>query len=192
MEWLLPAILLLIVGYTILAYNKMVRMRNTFQNAFRQIDVMLKQRHDMVPQLVATVKGYASHEQDTLTKVIEARNQAEQLRAGITTDDAKNMLALGQAEGLLGKAMGGIFALSEAYPELKADGAFRDLMEQLTSIESRVAASRRGYNNTVLEFNNVIETFPTNILANMFNFRRANELEFDDREAIQAAPKVEF
>ncbi|WP_430009436.1 LemA family protein [Methylophaga lonarensis] len=192
MEWLLPAILLLIVGYTILAYNKMVRMRNTFQNAFRQIDVILKQRHDMVPQLVATVKGYASHEQDTLTKVIDARNQAEQLRAGITTDDAKNMLALGQAEGLLGKAMSGIFALSEAYPELKADGAFRDLMEQLTSIESRVAASRRGYNNTVLEFNNVIETFPTNILANMFNFRRANELEFDDREAIQAAPKVEF
>jgi LemA protein len=192
MEWVLLGIVGLLILYAIIEYNKLVRYRNIFQNAFKQIDVTLKQRHDMIPQLVSTVKGYAKHEQETLTGVIEARNEAEKMRDQIDTGDAKSMLALGQAEGLLGKAMGGIFALSEAYPDLKADGAFRDLMEQLTSIENKVAASRRGYNNTVLEYNNVLETFPTNVLGNMFSFSRASELEFDDREAIQNVPKVEF
>ena len=192
MEWVLLGIVGLLILYVIIEYNKLVRYRNIFQNAFKQIDVTLKQRHDMIPQLVSTVKGYAKHEQETLNGVIEARNQAEKMRDQTDSGDAKSMLALGQAEGVLGKAMGGIFALSEAYPDLKADGAFRDLMEQLTSIENKVAASRRGYNNTVLEYNNVLETFPTNILANMFSFTRAAELEFDDREAIQEAPKVEF
>ena len=192
MEWVLLGIVGLLILYVIIEYNKLVRYRNIFQNAFKQIDVTLKQRHDMIPQLVSTVKGYAKHEQETLNGVIEARNQAEKMRDQTDSGDAKSMLALGQAEGVLGKAMGGIFALSEAYPDLKADGAFRDLMEQLTSIENKVAASRRGYNNTVLEYNNVLETFPTNILANMFSFTRASELEFDDREAIQDAPKVEF
>ncbi|HAO24359.1 MULTISPECIES: LemA family protein [unclassified Methylophaga] len=192
MEWVLLGIAGLLILYVIIEYNKLVRHRNIFQNAFKQIDVTLKQRHDMIPQLVSTVKGYAQHEQETLNGVIEARNQAEKMRDQTDSGDAKSMLALGQAESVLGKAMGGIFALSEAYPDLKADGAFRDLMEQLTSIENKVAASRRGYNNTVLEYNNVLETFPTNILANMFSFTRASELEFDDREAIQEAPKVEF
>ena len=192
MEWVLLGIVGLLILYVIIEYNKLVRYRNIFQNAFKQIDVTLKQRHDMIPQLVSTVKGYAKHEQETLNGVIEARNQAEKMRDQTGSGDAKSMLALGQAEGVLGKAMGGIFALSEAYPDLKADGAFRDLMEQLTSIENKVAASRRGYNNTVLEYNNVLETFPTNILGNMFSFTRASELEFDDREAIQEAPKVEF
>ena len=192
MEWVLLGIAGLLILYVIIEYNKLVRHRNIFQNAFKQIDVTLKQRHDMIPQLVSTVKGYAQHEQETLNGVIEARNQAEKMRDQTDSGDAKSMLALGQAESVLGKAMGGIFALSEAYPDLKADGAFRDLMEQLTSIENKVAASRRGYNNTVLEYNNVLETFPTNILANMFSFTRASELEFDDREAIQDAPKVEF
>lgn len=192
MEWVLLGIVGLLILYVIIEYNKLVRHRNIFQNAFKQIDVTLKQRHDMIPQLVSTVKGYAKHEQETLNGVIEARNQAEKMRDQTDSGDAKSMLALGKAEGLLGKAMGGIFALSEAYPDLKADGAFRDLMEQLTSIENKVAASRRGYNNTVLEYNNVLETFPTNILGNMFSFSRASELEFDDREAIQDAPKVEF
>ncbi|MDX1748803.1 MAG: LemA family protein [Methylophaga sp.] len=192
MEWVLLGIVGLLILYVIIEYNKLVRHRNIFQNAFKQIDVTLKQRHDMIPQLVSTVKGYAKHEQETLNGVIEARNQAEKMRDQTDSGDAQSMLALGQAEGVLGKAMGGIFALSEAYPDLKADGAFRDLMEQLTSIENKVAASRRGYNNTVLEYNNVLETFPTNILANMFSFTRASELEFDDREAIQDAPKVEF
>ncbi|WP_339642987.1 LemA family protein [uncultured Porticoccus sp.] len=192
MEWVLLGILGVLILYVILEYNKLVRLRNVFQNAFKQIDVTLKQRHDMIPQLVNTVKGYAKHEQATLTGVIDARNQAEKLRGQSDSGDAESMLALGQAEGLLGKAMGGIFALSEAYPDLKADGAFRDLMEQLTTIENKVAASRRGYNNTVLEYNNVLETFPTNILANMFTFKRASELDFDDREAIQNAPEVEF
>lgn len=193
MEWV---IFLVVVGllalYVITEYNKLVRLRNVFNNAFSQIDVTLKQRHDMIPQLVSTVKGYIKHEQETLTGVIEARNQAEQMRDAVDSADAKSMMALGQAEGVLGKAMGGIFALSEAYPDLKADGTFRDLMEQLTSIENKVAAARRGYNNTVLEYNNVLETFPTNILANFFTFKRASELDFDDREAIQQAPKVEF
>ena len=193
MEWVIFLVVVsLLVLYVIVEYNKLVRLRNVFNNSFKQIDVTLKQRHDMIPQLVSTVKGYIKHEQETLTRVIEARNQAEQKRGAVDSADAKSMIALGQAEGLLGKAMGGIFALSEAYPDLKADGAFRNLMEQLTSIENKVAASRRGYNNTVLEYNNVLETFPTNILANFFTFKRASELDFDDREAIQQAPKVEF
>lgn len=193
MEWVIILVVVgLLVLYVIVEYNKLVRLRNVFNNSFKQIDVTLKQRHDMIPQLVSTVKGYIKHEQETLTRVIEARNQAEQKRGAVDSADAKSMIALGQAEGLLGKAMGGIFALSEAYPDLKADGAFRDLMEQLTSIENKVAASRRGYNNTVLEYNNVLETFPTNILANFFTFKRASELDFDDREAIQQVPKVEF
>lgn len=193
MEWIIILVVIGLIGlYVIVEYNKLVRHRNTFNNAFKQIDVTLKQRHDMIPQLVNTVKGYVKHEQETLTKVIEARNQAEQMRGAVNSADAKSMVALGQAEGLLGKAMGGIFALSEAYPDLKADGAFRDLMEQLTSIENKVAASRRGYNNTVLEYNNVLETFPTNILANFFTFKRASELDFDDREAIQQVPTVAF
>lgn len=193
MEGIIILVVIGLIGlYAIVEYNKLVRLRNTFNNAFKQIDVTLKQRHDMIPQLVNTVKGYIKHEQETLTRVIEARNQAEQMRGAVNSADAKSMLALGQAEGLLGKAMGGIFALSEAYPDLKADGAFRDLMEQLTSIENKVAASRRGYNNTVLEYNNVLETFPTNILANFFTFKRASELDFDDREAIQQVPTVAF
>lgn len=193
MEGIIILVVIGLIGlYAIVEYNKLVRLRNTFNNAFKQIDVILKQRHDMIPQLVNTVKGYIKHEQETLTKVIEARNQAEQMRGAVNSADAKSMLALGQAEGLLGKAMGGIFALSEAYPDLKADGAFRDLMEQLISIENKVAASRRGYNNTVLEYNNVLETFPTNILANFFTFKRASELDFDDREAIQQVPTVAF
>jgi LemA protein len=136
MEWILLGIVGLLILYVIIEYNKLVRHRNIFQNAFKQIDVTLKQRHDMIPQLVSTVKGYAKHEQETLNGVIEARNQAEKMRDQTDSGDAKSMLALGQAEGVLGKAMGGIFALSEAYPDLKADGAFRDLMEQLTSIEN--------------------------------------------------------
>lgn len=193
MEWVIFLVVVgLLVLYVIVEYNKLVRLRNIFNNSFKQIDVTLKQRHDMIPQLVSTVKGYIKHEQETLARVIEARNQAEQKRGAVDSADAKSMIALGQAEGLLGKAMGGIFALSEAYPDLKADGAFRNLMEQLTSIENKVAASRRGYNNTVLEYNNVLETFPTNIIANFFTFKRASELDFDDREAIQQAPKVEF
>jgi LemA protein len=189
-------IIVAVVGYGVLLYNRLVSYRNTYRNAYRQIDVSLKQRHDMIPALVETVKGYAAHEKETLNAVIEARNSAENLRSQASQPsgdpDAETIGRLSQAEGTLGSALGRLFALSEAYPDLKADQTFLNLMEEISSMEQRVAASRRGYNNTVLEYNNAVQTVPSNFIANMFSFSPARELEFEDREAIQQMPKVSF
>jgi len=193
-------ILVAIVGYGVVLYNRLVTLRNTYRNAYKQIDVALKQRHDMIPALVETVKGYAAHEKETLNAVIEARNSAENLRAQAAqsaqssgqSPDGETIAKLSQAEGTLGSALGRLFALSEAYPDLKADQTFLNLMEEISTMEQRVAASRRGYNNTVLEYNNSVQTVPSNFIANMFSFTTARELEFEDREAIQQMPKVSF
>ena len=192
--WIGLGVAAVVVIFVISIYNRMVTSRNTMTNALKQIDVILKQRHEMIPNLVETVKGYASHERATLEEVIKARNNAESARqkAGETNGAAAGMAALGQAEGLLGQALGKMFALSEAYPDLKAAQNFRDLQDQLVSIDTRVAASRRGYNNSVLDYNNTIQIFPNNIVAGMFRFERGHELEFDDAAAIKEAPKVSF
>ncbi len=191
---ILIVVLLAIAGYGTMLYNRLVRRRNASENAFHQIDVQLKYRHDLIPNLVETVKGYASHERETLNEVIEARNKAEEIRsqAGSAGASAATMGELGRAEGELGGALGRLFALSEAYPDLKANENFRDLQETLTSTERKVSSARRAYNNAVMEYNNTVQTVPSNMIANMFNFTLATPLEFEDREEIQQAPQVSF
>ena len=189
---LLLLIALIVPG--VILYNRLVRKRNAFKNAFAQIDVQLKRRHDLIPNLVETVQGYAQHERETLTAVIEARNQAEKTRqqASGSPGDPASMAQLGQAEASLGGVLGRLFALSEAYPDLKANQNLLNLQEELTSTENRVAYARQAYNDSAMQYNNTVETVPSNIVAGMFNFTRAGMLEFENRETLQEPPKVQF
>lgn len=177
-----------------LLYNRLVRLRNGYVNAFAQIDVQLKRRHDLIPRLVEAVRGYMRHERETLEAVIAARNQAEQIREQVQAaiGDPAIMAQLGQAEGALGSVLGRLFALSEAYPDLKAAENFRQFQEELTSTENRVGYARQAYNDAVMAHNNAVETVPSNVVANMFGFQRVGMLEFQDRETIQEAPEVSF
>lgn len=190
--------LIVLAGVVLLAlwvvglYNKMVTRRNTMTNALEQINVVLKQRHDTIPNLVATVKGYAAHEAGTLDAVVQARNAAQQASATVGAGVGEGVAALAAAEGVLGQALGRVFALAEAYPDLKASDNFRDLQEQLTSLENKVAAARRGYNNAVLDYNNAIHVFPAVLIARRFGFKDGEELQFADAAAIAETPKVAF
>jgi LemA protein len=192
--WILIGIVVIIVGAVIVLYNRLVRMRNAYVNAFAQIDVQLKRRHDLVPRLVEAVKGYMKHERETLEAVINARNQAEQIReqVGNAIGDPQIMAQLGQAEGALGGLLGRLFALSEAYPDLKASENFRQFQEELTSTENRVAYARQAYNDAGMNYNNAVQTVPSNFIAGMFGFSTVGMLEFADRVAIQEAPEVKF
>jgi LemA protein len=169
-------------------------LRNAYINAFAQIDVQLKRRHDLIPSLVETVKGYMKHERETLEAVIKARNQAEEIRQQVqgVVGDPRAMAQLGQAEGALGGVLGRLFALSEAYPDLKASENFRQFQEELTSTENRVAYARQAYNDAGMRYNNAAETVPSNLIAGQFGFQPVGMLEFADREAIQEAPAVAF
>jgi LemA protein len=175
-------IVVLLVIYLIVAYNGLVRARNQIENAWSQIDVQLKRRLDLIPNLVETVKGYAAHERETLDAVVRARN------AAIAAPDTP--VAQAQAEGALTGALRQLFALSEAYPDLKANQNFLALQEELTATEGRVAYARQFYNDSVLAYNQKIEQFPTNIIANSFKFERREYFEAD--EAARTAPTVEF
>jgi LemA protein len=192
--WILIGVVVIIVGAVIVLYNRLVRMRNAYVNAFAQIDVQLKRRHDLVPRLVEAVKGYMKHERETLEAVINARNQAEQIReqVGNAIGDPQIMAQLGQAEGALGGLLGRLFALSEAYPDLKASENFRQFQEELTSTENRVAYARQAYNDAGMNYNNAVQTVPSNFIAGMFGFSSVGMLEFEDRVAIQEAPEVKF
>jgi LemA protein len=187
-------VILALVGFVVVLYNRLVRLRNAYINAYAQIDVQLKRRHDLIPQLVETVKGYMKHERETLEAVINARNQAEQIRqaVGNAIGDPNVMAQLGQAEGALGGVLGRLFALSEAYPDLKASENFRQFQEELTSTENRVAYARQSYNDAGMSYNNAVQSVPSNFVASSFGFREVGMLEFEDREAIQQAPKVSF
>lgn len=185
--------LILIGLYAIGAYNGLVALRNRFKNAFAQIDVQLKRRHDLIPNLVETAKGYIKHERETLEAVIAARNGAESARqeASQVPGDPEAMQKLRAAEGALGATLGRLFALSEAYPDLKANQNMMQLSEELTSTENKVAFSRQAYNDAVMQYNTKRETFPTVILAGMFNFGPAQLFEIED-VAQREAPKVQF
>jgi LemA protein len=174
-------------------YNSLVTLRNQFQNAFSQIDVQLKRRYDLIPNLVETAKGYLAHERDTLEAVIAARNGASSAaqRAANAPDDPAAMQGLMAAEGLLGGALGKFFALSEAYPDLKANTTMNSLMEELTSTENKVAFARQAFNDAVMLYNIATEKFPANIVAGMFQFRRGTLLEFDEPD-LAKAPTVSF
>ena len=175
-------LLVLLVLYVIYAYNGLIRSRNQIDNAWSQIDVQLKRRLDLIPNLVETVKGYAAHERETLDAVIRARN------AAIAAPDTPHAQA--NAENQLTGALRQLFALGEAYPDLKANQNFLALQEELTATEGRVAYARQFYNDSVLSYNAKIEQVPTNILANAFKFERREYFEAD--EASRTAPSVEF
>ena len=156
-------VIVLIIGWIIKTYNKLVQLRNKVKDQWSQVDVQLKKRFDLIPNLVETVKGYAKHEKETLNSVIEARNSALSAKTPIDEMDANNQLS-----GALNK----LFALSEAYPELKADGNFKDLQENLKDVEDKISYARQFYNDTVLKYKNAIETFPTVLIAGMLGFKQ--------------------
>ncbi len=174
-------------------YNRLVTLRNRYKNAFAQIDVQLKRRHDLIPNLVETAKGYLAHERGTLEEVVAARNQAVSAReqAAGNPGDPGAMHDLSRAEGALSGTLGRLFALAEAYPDLKANQTMAQLMEELTSTENRVAFSRQAFNDAVTSYNTARETFPTVIMANMFGFQAAELFEIQAPEE-REAPQVKF
>jgi len=181
----------LLALYGIGQYNGLVKLRNRFRNAFAQIDVQLKRRHDLIPNLVETAKAYLSHEKDTLEAVIKARNAAEAAREGLSPDNVAGMEKLMAAEGGLGSVMGRLFALSESYPDLKANENMKQLSEELTSTENKVAYARQGYNDSVMVYNTKREVFPSNIIAGMFSFSAGVLFEVTD-ESEREVVKVDF
>ncbi len=184
----------LVVGLWVMgAYNGLVTLRNRFKNAFAQIDVQLKRRYDLIPNLVETVKGYMKHERDTLEAVIKARNAASSAStaAAANPGDPAAMQQLMGAEAALTGTLGKLFALSEAYPDLKANQNMAQLMEELTSTENKVSFARQAYNDAVMAYNTKREIFPSNLVAGMFNFGPAELFEIKN-ETERDAPKVAF
>ena len=178
MNWSSIIVLVVIVGivaWMIAMYNRLVSLRNQVKNAWHQIDVQLKRRHDLIPNLVETVKDYMSYEQDTLRQVIEARNSAVQ------TEGQGPEAAMGAEQQLTG-ALGRLFALMENYPDLKANQNVQSLMEELSSTENKIAFSRQFYNDSVMTNNNAVQSFPNNIMAGMFGFREQTYFEIDTQE----------
>ena len=190
---ILLIVLIVIVGYFIGIFNKLVAGRNAYKNAFAQIDVQLTRRYDLIPNLVETAKGYMSHEKETLEAVINARNSAvtglSNAKADPTNPEA--MQELGKAEQGLSGALGRLFALSESYPDLKANENMMQLSEELTTTENKVSFARQAFNDAVMMYNNLREQFPGNFVAGWFAFKPAELLEIED-ETMRVAPKVEF
>lgn len=182
-----------IIFFLIGIYNSLINLRNRVKNAFAQIDVQLTRRYDLIPNLVEAVKGYMKHERETLEAVIKARNSAASSldTAKLDPSNAAAMQQLGQSEGALGAALGRLFALSEAYPDLKANQNMLQLQEELTSTENKVAFSRQAFNDAVLNYNNKAESFPSSIIAGMFNFALASFFEIESPEK-RAVPEVKF
>jgi len=182
-----------IVLYAIGIYNSLVKLRNRVKNAFAQIDVQLTRRYDLIPNLVEAVKGYMKHERETLEAVINARNNAVSSleAANIDPSNAVAIQELGASEGALGAALGRLFALSEAYPDLKANQNMMQFQEELASTENKVAFSRQAFNDAVLSYNNKAENFPNNIIAGRFNFELASFLEIESEQK-REVPEVSF
>jgi LemA protein len=183
--WILLAVVVLVVLWVIMTYNGLVSLRQRCRQAFSDIDVQLKQRHDLVPNLVETVKGYAAHEKQTLENVIRARN------AAVT---AQGPAAQGAAEGALQGALRQIFALAEAYPDLKANQSFQQLQSELSDLENKIAAARRFFNNTAAEYNATRESFPAVLFAQSMGFGPQEFFNLDEaeRKAVSSAPQVKF
>ena len=181
--------------YVIYLYNQLVKLKNQFENGFSQIEVQLKRRYDLIPNLVETAKAYLKHESETLEAVVKARNSAasELGAASKNPGDSGNIQALAGAEQILGQAMGRFNMVMEAYPDLKASTNMQQLTEELSSTENRVSFARQAFNDAVMAYNIVRESFPAVIFANMLGHnQKAALLEFDDSDAIAVAPKVSF
>ena len=185
MIWVVIVIVALVVIAILLliaAYNRLVRYRNAAVNAWAQVEVQLERRHDLIPNLVETVKGYAAHERGVFDEVTAARTRAQQ---------AQTPAESAQAEGILSQALGRLFAVAEAYPDLKASQNFQELQRQLEGTENQIAASREGYNNATLTYNNAIQTFPGAVLAGPFGFREREFFEVET-QAEREPPRVDF
>ena len=193
MGWFFIALIVGGVLFAISIYNRLVTGRNRFKNAFAQIDVQLTRRHDLIPNLVETAKGYMAHERETLEAVINARNTAVAglKKAAKDPTDPEAMKNLAQAEQGLSGALGRLFALSEAYPDLKANENMMQLSEELTTTENKVAFARQAYNDSVMQYNTLRESFPNNFFAGWFSFLAAELLEIED-EAKRDTPQVSF
>jgi LemA protein len=179
--WVVVAIIVGVPLLAIVFYNRLVGLKNQVRNAWRQIDVQLKRRHDLIPNLVEVVKDYMSYEQETLQKVIQARNQA------VSAHDPEEAIA---AEGVLGGALGKLFALMENYPDLKANENVARLMEELSATENKISFARQFYNDSVMTLNNAVQSFPSRLVAGTFGFREATYFEVPETET--AVPKVDL
>lgn len=192
---MLPTIIILVVAVVLILfvvgmYNRLVALRNRYKNAYSQIDVQLKRRYDLIPNLVETAKAYLKHERETLESVIKARNSAASANAAVAKDptNAGAVKELVGAENVLTATLGRLFALAENYPQLKADANMRQLSEELTSTENKVAFARQAYNDAVMQYNTAREVFPSNIIAGMFNFAAAVLFEIgkaEEREPVK-------
>lgn len=183
--WIILGVIVVLVIIVVSMYNSLVKLRNNRENAFADIDVQLKQRHDLIPQLVDTVKGYATHEKETLDRVIQARNGAVSAK----TIDEKIV-----AENQLTSALSGLRITLEAYPDLKANQNFLQLQEEISDVENKLAAVRRYFNSATRELNNAVQTFPSNLIAGMFGFHKEImfDLGTDQRANLEEAPKISF
>lgn len=193
MGWTLLAVIAALVFFAITIYNRLVAGRNRYKNAFAQIDVQLTRRYDLIPNLVETAKGYMTHERETLEAVINARNTAVSGLKAASADPSnpEAMKQLAAAEQGLSGALGRLFALSEAYPDLKANENMMQLSEELTTTENKVAFSRQAFNDSVMDYNTLRESFPNNLFAGWFSFQAAELLDIED-EAKREVPKVSF
>ena len=181
MPWIILGVLVLIAIIAISLYNRFVQLRNRIDNAWAQVDVVLKRRYDLIPNLVETVKGYATHERETLERVVQARNAAVA---------AQGVEQQGQAENVLTGALRQLFAVAEAYPELRANENFQQLQGELSATEGQIATARQIFNDTVLNYNNAIQTFPGVLIAGPFGFSAREFLEIE--EGARTVPKVDF
>jgi LemA protein len=181
----LIVVAVVVIGWGVLSYNGLVGRKVETENAWSQIDVQLKRRHDLIPNLVETVKGYATHEKETLERVIQARNQAV---------SAQSVGEHAQAENMLTGALKSLFAVTEAYPDLKANQNFARLQEELTATENRIGFARQHYNDVVAQYNTTLMRVPTNVIGNMFGFRQVEFFQLDAGEAaaVRQAPQVKF
>lgn len=195
MAWLIGLLVLavVLVAWFASTYNGLVGLRNRFKNAFAQIDVQLKRRHDLIPNLVETAKAFLAHERETLEAVIRARNSAEgaRERAAASPGEADAMQSLSSAEAGLSGVLGRFFALSESYPDLKSNQNMMQLSEELSSTENKIAFARQAYNDAVMRYNDKCEMVPSNLVAGMFGFRRAELFEVQD-ESERAPVEVQF
>ena len=195
MGWIVVLVIVaVIIFWAVGAYNRLVSLRNKFRNAFAQIDVQLKRRYDLIPNLVETAKGYMKHERETLENVIKARNTAVAANAAASADpgSASAIQGLVAAEGALSGALSRLFALAEAYPDLKANQNMMQLSEELTGTENKISFARQSFNDAVMSYNTASQQFPTNVIAGMFSFTAAELLQATETDDERRAVKVQF